>query len=163
MDAPQELVIATFDTEKAAHEAQKALKSWSKATNMKVINSAVLEKDSKGKTTVHQDQDVSAGTGTVFGALVGGLVGLLGGPGGVVVGAAAGAVTGGATAATVNFGFSNDEISAIRATLPASSSALISVVEDRWAKDMMKELNRHSQHVWHRHLPEDFWEGVPEP
>ena len=156
MDKPQELLIATFNDEEAANETLKALKTWSKSAEVKVVKSAVLVKDEKGKAHVHQDQDVSAGQGTLFGAVVGGVLGLLGGPGGAVVGAAAGAATGGATAATVNLGFSDEEIKAIRNSLPPSSSALITLVEDKWVEDMQKELTRHSKHVWHRPIAKDY-------
>lgn len=156
MDKPQELLIATFNDKKSADEAHKELKKWSHNHDIKVLNAAVIEKDDKGKASIHQDQDVSAGTGTLFGAVVGGVVGLVGGPAGVVAGAAAGAVTGGATAAAVNFGFSDDELKAIRNSLPASSSALVTLVEDRYVEDMTSELNRRSPHVWHRALPADY-------
>ena len=162
MDKPQELIIATFNHEKAAEEAYKALKEWSKSVGIKVIKTAVLVRDQKGKTSVHHDGDVSAGEGTLFGAVVGGVFGLVGGPAGAVAGALAGAATGGVTAAAVNLGFSKDDISAIRASLPPNSSALVTLIEDRWIEDMTRELNRHSDHVWHRPLPEDYDERIRE-
>lgn len=160
MDKPQELVIAAFSDEEAAGEVLKALKKSSKPLDMKVVKSAVLVRDRKGKTTVQQDQDVSTGTGTLFGAAVGGVVGLIGGPAGAVAGAAAGAATGGVTAAVVNLGFSKDEIETIRASLPPGSSALVTLVEDRWVAEMVRQMNRHSDHVWHRVVPEDYAERV---
>src|SRR6185503_7436836 len=110
MDKPQEVLIATFNGEKSAGEALKSLKSWGKSNDIKVIKAAVLTKDSDGKTAVHQDKDVSAGEGTLFGAVSGAVIGLLGGPVGAAIGAAAGAATGGATAAAMNMGFSDDEL-----------------------------------------------------
>jgi uncharacterized membrane protein len=160
MPTSEELVIATFNDEDKAEETLKELKKWSKSLDIKFTKTAVVVKDYKGKTTVHQDQDVSAGAGTVFGAVVGALVGLIGGPGGAAVGAAAGAATGGVTAAAVNLGFSKDEIESIRTSLPPRSSALIALVEDHWVDSLTDELNRYSHHVWHRALPEDYYEGA---
>ena len=78
MDKPQEVLIATFKGEKSAGEALKALKSWGKSNDIKVIKAAVLTKDAKGKTEIHQDKDVSTGEGTLFGAVSGAVIGLLG-------------------------------------------------------------------------------------
>ena len=162
MDTPKELLIATFSHKDAAAEALKALKQWGKAHEIKVVKAAVVEKDEKGKTKVDQDQDVSAGEGTLFGAVVGGVIGLVGGPGGAVVGAAAGAATGGVTAAAVNLGFSDDDIKAIQSSLPPSSSALVTLIEDRYVADMTKELNRHSGRVWHRTISEKYPQRINE-
>jgi uncharacterized membrane protein len=162
MYKPQEVLIATFTGEKSAGEALKVLKDWSKSTDIKVLKAAVLTKDAKGKTAVHQDKDVSAGEGTLFGAVSGAVIGLLGGPVGAVVGAAAGAATGGATAAAINMGFSDDELEAIRTSLSPNSSALITVVEDRYLTDIKKQLNRYSSQVWHRTIPEHYLHNVRE-
>ena len=160
MPTTEELVIATFNGEDNAGDTLKELKKWSKSLDIKFTKTAVIVKDYKGKTKVHQDQDVGAGAGTVFGAVVGALVGLFGGPAGAAVGAAAGAATGGVTAAAVNLGFTKDEIESIRASLPPRSSALIAMVEDHWVDSLTDELNRYSHHVWHRALPEEYYEGV---
>jgi uncharacterized membrane protein len=162
MDKPQEVLIATFSGEKSAGEALKALKSWGKSNDIKVIKAAVLTRDSNGKTAVHQDKDVGAGEGSLFGAVSGAVIGLLGGPVGAVVGAAAGAATGGATAAAVNMGFSDDELKAIRNNLTPNSSTLIALVEDRYLADFQKELNRYSNQIWHRAVPEYYLRNVRE-
>jgi uncharacterized membrane protein len=156
MAKPNELVIATFSDERAAREALKALKDWGKSQDIKVVKSAVLEKDKNGKTKVDQDQDVSAGEGTVFGAVVGAVLGMLGGPGGAVVGAAAGAATGGVTAAAVNLGFSDEDLNAIRTSLMPGSSALVTLIEDRYVESMSRELNKRSGRVWHRPIPDNY-------
>jgi len=160
MPTSEELVIATFNGEEDAGDTLKELKKWSKSLDIKFNKTAVIVKDYKGNSKVYQDQDVSPGAGTVFGAVVGALVGLFGGPAGAAVGAAAGAATGGVTAAAVNLGFSDDEIKSIRASLPPRSSALIAMVEDHWTDSLTEELNRYSHHVWHRPLPEDYYEGA---
>lgn len=160
MPTSEELVIATFNGEADAADTLKELKKWSKSLDIKFNKTAVIVKDHKGNTKVHQDQDVSPGAGTVFGAIVGAVVGLIGGPVGAAVGAAAGAVTGGTTAAAVNLGFTDDEIKSIRASLPPRSSAFIALVEDQWVDGLTDELNRYSRHVWHRALPEDHYEGA---
>src|SRR5262245_33487782 len=101
MPTSEELVIATFNGEGDAGDTLKELKQWSASHKFKLNKTAIVVKDYKGRTTVHQDQDVSPGAGAVFGAVVGAVVGLLGGPIGAAMGAAAGAATGGATAAAV--------------------------------------------------------------
>jgi uncharacterized membrane protein len=162
MDKPEELLIATFSEEHAAKDVRDLLKKWASSHDIKVVNAAVVEKDQKSHTSVHQDQDVRAGQGTVFGAVVGGLIGLVGGPAGVVAGAAAGAATGGATAATVNFGFSRKDLDEIRNNLTPGSSALVTLIEDRYTEDVTRELKLHSAHIWHNHLPKEYYdaEGV---
>ncbi len=160
MDKPQELLIATFSDQKAAGEALKSLKKWSKDNHIDVLKAATIKKDEKGKTSVDQDQDVNAGEGSLLGAVVGGVIGLLGGPGGAIVGAAAGAATGGATAAAVNMGFSNEDMDAIRASLPPNSSALITLAEDTWVEDMNKELKSRSGRTWHRPVPDDYYRNL---
>jgi uncharacterized membrane protein len=153
----RELLIATFATKDAAKDAQKSLKKYSDSRNVKVLKSAIIQKDEKGHTHVDQDQDVSAGEGTVFGAVVGGIIGLVGGPVGAVAGAVAGAATGGTTAAAVNFGFSDDDIKAIKASLAPNTSALVTLVEDKYREDYTRELNRTSSRVWHRTLSDDYY------
>lgn len=160
MDKPQELLVATFDNKQAAEEALKALKKWGKDNKLEVVKAATLKKDEKGHTSVDQDQDVSAGAGTLFGAVAGGLIGLLGGPGGAVVGAAAGAATGSMTAAAVNFGFSDEEIKTIKSSLRPNSSALITVVEDKYAESLDKELKQRSGRTWRRTVPEDYYTNM---
>lgn len=157
-DKPQELLIATFSEEHAAKDVRDAMKKWASSNDIKVLNAAVVEKDQKGHTSVHQDQDVRAGQGTVFGAVVGGLVGLIGGPVGVVTGAVAGAATGGVTAATANFGFSRKDLDDIRNSLTPGSSALVTLIEDRYTADVTRELQTHSGHVWHHTLPLDYYD-----
>jgi uncharacterized membrane protein len=85
-------------------------------------------------------QDVGAGKGALFGAIIGGLVGLLAGPAGAITGALAGAATGGVTASVVDMGFSDDQLAELQASMPANSSALVTLNEHVWVSKLVDEL-----------------------
>jgi hypothetical protein len=91
--AKKQLVLAFFNTEEAADEAVKSMKSWDKASkDIKLGAIGVLAKDDKGKIKTHKLGARKTGTGAVLfglaaaltggatvlgGAIVGGIVGSL--------------------------------------------------------------------------------------
>ena len=97
---------------------------------------AVVSKDLKGKIRVRDQRRTDSG----IGAVVGGVIGLLGGPVGVAVGATAGGAVGYLTGEAV--GISRDNVNSMKQSLTPDSSALVVVLDDRWVKDVEKDLNQ---------------------
>lgn len=128
-----ELILAVFLTEDRADEALDRLKQREEDGDIRLFNAAAISKNHDGRTSVKEDQDLSAGRGSMFGALVGALVGLLGGPAGMVVGAAAGAATGGLLAAKTDLGFEDAFLNDLKSAIQPGSSALLLLVEERWS------------------------------
>jgi uncharacterized membrane protein len=137
---PIELILAVFPAEPLAFEALDDLKEGEEQGLLRLLSAAAVSKDPNGVTRVKDDQDLSAGRGSLFGALVGGLVGLLGGPAGAVIGAAAGAATGGLVAGKTDLGFDDSFLDELKGALQPGSSALLLLVEERWGEEAAGEL-----------------------
>src|SRR5262245_52447602 len=84
--APQTLVYATYDSDKAAKDALAAMKDSQRQGVIRIDSYAVVSKDENGRVRVKSTQKRHARAGVIIGALVG----VLGGPVGMVAGAAAG-------------------------------------------------------------------------
>jgi uncharacterized membrane protein len=107
---------------------------------------------------VEETEDVGPGRGALFGAITGGLIGLLAGPAGAITGALAGAATGGATAAIVDMGFSNDQLAELRASMPANSSALVSLSEHTWVPKLVEELESRQGKLFRHDVSPDLYD-----
>lgn len=97
-----------------------------------ILDAALLSKDSLGKVSIDETQDLDAGQGSLFGAVSGALVGFLGGPLGALFGMAAGAAIGGTAAESMDTGVPDAAVNVIRDKLSPGSSALLLVVEREW-------------------------------
>lgn len=137
---PIELILAVFPAEQRAFESLEELKRGEEKGVLCLFSAAAISKDSKGVTRVKEDQDLSAGRGSLFGALVGGVVGLLGGPAGAVIGAAAGAATGGLVAGKTDLGFEDAFLGELKGALQPGKSALLLLVEERYGDEVSGEL-----------------------
>jgi uncharacterized membrane protein len=126
-ESPKRLIYAAYKTEAAAMEAFKALKEAEKAGAIKIESYAVITKDTDGKVKVKDQRE----QGTRTGAVVGALVGLLGGPMGAAVGVAAGSGTGYLAGDAV--GMPRETIERIKTSLQPGESAIIAIVDERWA------------------------------
>lgn len=127
-----ELILMIFQDDLSAAKALEDLKAREEDGILRIFNAAVLSKDEDGRTVLHEDQDLSPGMGSAFGALVGGLIGLLAGPGGVIVGAAAGAATGGLVAGGTDLGFEDKFLKDVKTALKPGSSVLLLLIERRF-------------------------------
>ena len=74
------------------------------------------------------------------GAVVGGGIGLLGGPVGVAIGASAGGAVGYLTGEAV--GIPRDKVESMKQSLVPDSSALVVVLNDKWVKDVQRDLTQ---------------------
>jgi uncharacterized membrane protein len=134
--APQTLVYAVYDSETGAKQAFDALKQSQREGVIYIQNFAVVSKDQKGKVHVQSTQKRDAGAGAIIGALIG----LLGGPAGAAAGAVAGGGIGFLTGDAV--GIPRDKVDAIKASLTPGTSAIVAVIDERWAADLTDSLRK---------------------
>jgi uncharacterized membrane protein len=132
----QTLIYATYDGEKTAGEVFKTMKSNQKATGERIESYAIVSRDLKGKTRVHDQRRKNTAVGAVLGAVIG----VLGGPVGAVAGATAGGGLGYLTGDSV--GISRQTVDDMKAALTPGSSALVVVLDDRWVQDVEKGLRQ---------------------
>jgi uncharacterized membrane protein len=156
MIGPVEFIVAAFNDEDKAEEVLKTLRDLEKEEVINLVNAAVMTKNEKGKVSMKETEDVSAGKGALFGAIAGGLIGLLGGPVGVVVGAAAGAATGGVAAGKIDMGFPDDTLKELRATLKPNSSAILALIQHQWVDRVMEELEKFGATLFRQALKEEI-------
>jgi uncharacterized membrane protein len=132
----QTLIYAAYDGEDTAGKVFQTMKANQKATGEHIESYAIVTKDMKGKVHVRDQRKKDARVG----AILGGVIGVLGGPVGAVAGAAAGGSIGYLTGNEV--GISKDMIDKMTASLTPGSSALAVVLDDRWVKDLEKEMQQ---------------------
>ena len=84
------ILIAAFTREEAGKAVLKALKEAKKQRHVYFDAAAVITQDTDGDVHYSETDDMTAGKGASWGAVVGGVIGILGGPLGVVGAAGAG-------------------------------------------------------------------------
>lgn len=131
------MVVITFDNEKAAYEATKALKEVHDEGSIALYAAAVVAKDTDGKVTVKEAADEGP-LGTAVGMLSGTLVGILGaaagaGPAGPVValGMSAGTLIG-AMADLTDLGIDADFLDEVNAGLAPGNVAVVAEAYETW-------------------------------
>ena len=132
----QTLVYAVYNGQDTATEVFKTMRSAQSATGERIEAYAVVSEDLKGKVRVRDQRKTDAGVG----AVVGGVIGLLGGPIGVAVGASAGGAVGYLTGEA--FGIPRDKVESMKQSLVPDSSALVVVLNDKWVKDVERDMNQ---------------------
>ena len=130
------LVYAVYNGQETASDVFKTMKSAQRDTGERIESYAVVSKDLKGKVRVRDQRRRDTGVG----AIIGGVIGLVGGPAGVAAGATAGGAVGYLTGDTV--GISRDQVESMKQSLTPDSSALVVVLDDRWVKDVERDLNQ---------------------
>jgi uncharacterized membrane protein len=134
---PQSLIYAVYEDENGAMKAYKSLQEAQKQQSVKMESYAVVSKDAKGKVHVQRSNQKK---GSIAGAVIGGLIGALAGPAGAAVGAATGGLVGHATGEVT--GVPREDIKAIKDTLSPGNSALVAVVDERWASDLSRSMQQ---------------------
>jgi uncharacterized membrane protein len=132
----QTLVYAVYNGEDTATEVFKTMSSAQAATGERIEAYAVVSKDLKGKVRVRDQRRTDAGVG----AVVGGVIGLLGGPVGVAIGASTGGAVGYLTGEAV--GIPREKVESMKQSLVPDSSALVVVLDDKWVKDVERDLTQ---------------------
>ena len=135
-DKSETLVYAVYAGQDTASQVFKTMKSAQSSTGERIEAYAVVSKDLKGKVRIRDQRKTDAGVG----AAIGGVIGLLGGPIGAAVGATAGGAVGFLTGAAV--GISRNDVESMKQSLIPDSSALVVVLEDRWVKDVQRDMNQ---------------------
>jgi uncharacterized membrane protein len=126
---PRRLIYAAYESEEAAAEAFKALKDAEASGRIKIESYAVVTKTVEGKVKIKDQREKGARTG----AIVGALVSMLGGPMGAAIGVAAASGTGYLAGDAV--GMPREMIDAIKFSLQPGESAVIAVVDEKWAAE----------------------------
>lgn len=138
-DVPVQLIVAAFQDEQGAKMALKELKAVKREGLIKIDNAAILRMDEKGKLHIKETHDMGGGKGAALGGVAGAAVGLIAGPA-LLVPAAVGALIGGLAAKFRDSGFSDERLKMVGQNLTPGSSAIIAVVEHKWVKMVMDEL-----------------------
>jgi len=135
-DKSETLIYAVYNGQNTASDVFKSMKSAQGSTGERIESYAVVTKDLKGKVSVRDQRRRDAGVG----AIIGGVIGLVGGPAGVAAGATAGGAVGYLTGDAV--GIPRDQVETMKQSLTPDSSALVVVLNDRWVKDVERDLNQ---------------------
>jgi uncharacterized membrane protein len=146
-ESHKRLVYATYNNETSASDVFKALRSAERDNVVSIDSYAVISKGLDGKIRVKDQRS----KGTKAGAVVGALVGLLGGPVGVVVGAAAGGTVGYLTGNAV--GMPKATVDQIKTSLEPGQSAIIAVVDDKWAETVQKMQEARAARITNESIP----------
>ena len=142
------LLVAVFDSEKAADAGLNALRALHAAGDITLYATGVLAKDAKGLVSVRKSLDAGP-IGTVAGLAVGSLIGLLGGPVGVAIGAMTGTVAGAVRDFWVA-GVGLDFIEEATQHLQPGKTALVAEVEEEWVIPVDSALEAAGGHVFRR-------------
>ncbi len=135
-DKSETLIYAVYNGQDTATDVFKTMRSNQSATGERIEAYAVVSKDLKGKVRIRDQRKTDAGVG----AAIGGVIGLLGGPIGAAVGATAGGAVGFLTGEAV--GISRNDVESMKQSLIPDSSALVVVLQDRWVKDVQRDMNQ---------------------
>jgi uncharacterized membrane protein len=134
-EVPLLAVVAAFPDMDGAAKALEELRKADKDL-IKVKQAAVLVRDADGKLKIQESHHV--GRGAVLGGLAGAVVGIVTGPVGWVT---VGGVAVGALAARLrDSGFKDDRLKEVGEALEPGTSALIAIIEDRWAAQLEEQL-----------------------
>src|SRR5262252_2863274 len=135
-DKSETLIYAVYNGQDTASQVYKTMQQNQSSTGERIEAYAVVSKDLKGKVRIRDQRRRDSG----IGAVVGGVIGLVGGPVGVAAGAAAGGAAGYLTGDAV--GISRDNVESMKNALVEDSSALVVVLEDRWVKDVQRDMQQ---------------------
>ena len=144
-NAVYHMLAFTFPGKYRAGEVAKSLKLDAKEAGMKIIASAVIEVDERGKTHVHQPG--RGGRGTTLGLMTGGLLGLIGGPAGLLVWAAGGALLGGVAGKYLGRNLPQETLKELGQSMDPNSSAILAIAEDKNAKAVIDEMEGYNARI----------------
>ena len=137
---PVDLLVASFETEEAAEDALQDLQKAKKENLIGIRDVALIRRDYNNKIHIKDVRDVSGARGALAGGIFGAAIALLAGPAGVILSGAAGALVGGLVASKVDMGLPNKRLKELGETLKPGSSAIVAVIEYRWAGSLEKDL-----------------------
>ena len=139
------LVVGSYDDTASAADDYESLRSGQDAGGYEIIGAVVLVRDKDGKVQVKEHGDKSVGHGAAWGAGAGVVVGLFAPPllAATAVGAGIGAILGKIkkNREEKQFGVDVDEY------LAPGTSAVVAVVDDKWADNVEKALTRADKRI----------------
>ena len=150
-----ELILAVFEDESAATNSYDALHKAEKEKKVDLEDVVVISKEAEGKIHVKETAEKVSG-GARIGALVGGALGILAGPAGVITFGAVGAALGGMTAKLDDVGFDDDQLERLGKTLQPGESAILAVLESKYADLLAEKLQERGARVAREKMPKDF-------
>lgn len=139
------LVVGSYDDTEAASHDYKALRNGQDSGGYEVIGAVVLVRDKNGKVEVKEHGDKSVGHGVAWGAGAGVVVGLFAPPllAATAVGAGIGAILGKIKKGREEKKLSDD----LDDYLAPGTSAVVAVVDDKWADRVEKALDRADKRI----------------
>lgn len=139
------LVVGSYDDAATASEDYQALRSNQDSGGYEIIGAVVLERDEDGKVRVKEHGDKSVGHGAAWGAGAGAVVGLFAPPllAATAVGAGIGAILGKIKKGREEKRMGDD----VDDYLAPGTSAIVAVVEDKWAERVEKALERSDKRI----------------
>lgn len=139
------LVVGSYDDTEAASHDYKALRNGQDSGGYEVIGAVVLVRDKNGKVEVKEHGDKSVGHGAAWGAGAGVVVGLFAPPllAATAVGAGIGAILGKIKKGREEKKLSDD----LDDYLAPGTSAVVAVVDDKWADRVEKALDRADKRI----------------
>ncbi len=155
-----ELILMLYPAQGLALIVYETLIKLQKEKKIHLRSIALLECDEHGEPSYVEAWDVNPPKGAVIGALIGGLVGLLAGVSGVIIGLIAGAITGAIVAGMIDRGFQNAFLKQTCQALSADTSAVMVLVEEKWADLAVAELNRMPGKLFRHALRDQLVEQV---
>jgi uncharacterized membrane protein len=150
------LVVGSYDDSAEASADYQALRSGQDATGYEIVGAVVLDRDKDGKVRVKEHGDKSVGHGAAWGAGAGVVVGLFAPPllAATAVGAGIGAILGKIKKGREEKKLGDD----IDEYLAPGTSALVAVVDDKWADRVEKALARSEKRIKKEIDPEHYEE-----
>ena len=140
---PRSLLVLSFDSSLAAHEAYLAMSRLQQEEVIVLHDAVFIDKNADGKTDVTETIDPTPGDSAVRGGLWGALLGtLIAGPLGTLVGAATSAGLGALSAKLIDIGIPDATVRELEQAITPGSSALALLVTHVREDALERELTR---------------------
>src|SRR3954466_9990731 len=147
-DKPVEVFIATFGNETQAADALKDFRDMDHEGSIHLVDAAIVVHDAEGKVQFEETADPSGKKWGKRGAIAGGLVGLIFPPS-IIAGAVVGGASGGVWGKVRDKGFKDEDLKEVGESLPAGSSAIIAIAEDKVVERLVAGLEGYEKVTKH--------------
>ncbi|HBX69375.1 MAG TPA: hypothetical protein DEH25_08315 [Chloroflexi bacterium] len=154
-EKPIQFLIAVFKDEQGAENSLAILKTEKKESLQGVQAAVAMRKDAQGQIH-YQDVGMTPAKGAAAGALLGAFVGVATGGIGLVLGGL-GALLGGVVGKRKREGYiTAEQVNQVVASLPAESSALLTVVESQSAANFEAALSANDAQIFSADISADL-------
>jgi uncharacterized membrane protein len=145
---PVQVFIAAYESEDGAEAALRDFRAMDREGAIELIDAALAVHTAEGKIKIQETADPSGKTWAKRGAIAGGVVGLIFPPS-IIAGALVGGAGGGVWGKIRDKGFKDEDLKAIGESLPAGSSAIIAIAEDRVIEQLQRGLEGYERLARH--------------